>query len=181
MDHPQEHREMRKVHKSIIGVAVAASLVVGGSIPYLQQDEGYRSLPYKDIAGVWTDCFGRTGPKVRPGVATSKADCTVDMIHDVRVNYYDPLVSGINGFENLPKDTQIATLRIAYNVGVNGVIGGSIGGNFRRGDYRKACESYMLWDKARVKGTLRVVDGLKKRRAREMAQCLSGLAQGGLT
>lgn len=171
---------MRTLHKTLIGSAVAASIVIGGAVPYLKQDEGYSEMPYFDIAHVLTDCWGRTGPKVRPGVKTSQADCTADMVVDVQKHYYEPLKAGIPGFETLPKDTQISVVRISYNVGVAGVVVGTIGRQFRAGNFKQACEAFMLWDKARVNGILRSVKGLTSRREREMAQCLSGLSQAGI-
>jgi lysozyme len=160
--------------KAVIGTSVAAALVVAGAVAGLKPSEGYREFPYKDIAGVWTDCFGETQGVV-PGVARGKAKCEALLVKRVHDDYYMPLATTIPGFTYLPAPTQMATVELAYNVGPGRVASGSVGQLLGRGHIKEGCEAFMLYNKARVNGTLREVKGLTDRRARERAKCLEGV------
>lgn len=51
-----------KLKNMVIAGAVSAALAI--TSPLLEEIEGIRFKPYKDIAGIWTVCAGITGPDV---------------------------------------------------------------------------------------------------------------------
>ena len=51
----------QRVTAAAFGVALALTS------PLLEEIEGVKHKPYKDIAGIWTVCAGITGPDVMPG------------------------------------------------------------------------------------------------------------------
>ena len=69
-----------------------------------------------------------------------------------------------------------ASTRLAHNIGVSAFCHSGAAIHFNRGDWRGGCDLFLPWDKARVRGQLVAVAGLKARRQRERAQCLTGVA-----
>jgi len=64
-----------------------------------------------------------------------------------------------------------AATSLAYNIGVGAYCKSSIDRFFDAGQPAKACDTFLLWDKAGGKR----VQGLANRRAAERALCLKGI------
>lgn len=60
---------MRLKNMVVVG-AVSAALAI--TSPLIEEIEGIRFKPYKDIAGIWTVCAGITGPDVVLGKTYTK-------------------------------------------------------------------------------------------------------------
>lgn len=161
---------MKTVHKA--GLAVTASAAIALAVAGLKPDEGLSLTPYFDIAGVKTWCIGET-------LGTPKAKYTpqeCDELLNSRVyrDYYTPLTKQIPGFTSFAAETQSAVTRLSYNIGVAGTVNGSVGRLLTLGRIKEACDAFLLYNKARVKGKLVEVRGLTLRRERERKQCLQG-------
>ena len=63
---------MRLKNMVVVG-AVSAALAI--TSPLIEEIEGIRFKPYKDIAGIWTVCAGITGPDVVLGKSYTKKEC----------------------------------------------------------------------------------------------------------
>lgn len=142
-------------------------------------------IPYKDIGGVPTWCYGETLgiPKARYTVQ----ECDVELLKSVHRHW-----RGLSQYvpQEAPQSVKVGMLLVAYNTGVAGwAWEGSPRrvSRFRvaldRGDWRGACEAITApWQgtrgvakgyKATVQG--KPVRGLENRRAKEYAVCVQDL------
>ena len=152
---------------------------VGGTalsivIPVLTAHEGLRTEPYQDIAGVNTVCYGET-LSVKVNQTYTPDECLQMLRERVEHDFQEPLEKCVKDWEILPSETQAAAISLAYNIGVNGFCNSSVNKEFTAGNYLKACDKFLLWNKATVHGRLKQVEGLLIRRADERALCLKGL------
>lgn len=152
----------RRVTISAATIAAVSAAVV----PTVQVWEGLRTLPYRDVVGVLTVCYGET-----EGVENrqySPAECS-DMLNDRLIqDYYMPLVQcGGQAFVDAPIRVQAMFTSLAYNVGT-GICNSTTFDYLRAGDYTTACNRLALYNKAGG----RVWQGLVNRREDERRKCL---------
>lgn len=176
---------------SIIGIAAAA--LVMKSVP---EDESGRQVnvtiaqdgtatvqhvrgpqylrAYLDLASIPTACDGIT-KGVKMGQVYTEAQCAM-MLERELVIHAEGVMKCSPGLRGEGRDYQrAAAVSFAYNIGVGGYCGSTAAKRFNAGNYRGGCDAFMAWNKARVGGVLRPVQGLTNRRARERAMCLRGL------
>ena len=141
----------------------------------IHASEGFRALAYLCPAGVPTIGYGTT-----KGVTAADVDNRViTMAEATQLAAYDLAV-----FEDavsrlckvLPTQAQFdAMVSLAYNIGIGAFTNSSVLRAHNRGDSMAAGRAFALFDKARVKGELKVMKGLTRRRAEESAVYLSSL------
>lgn len=128
--------------------------------------EGKRNVPYKDVGGVPTDCYGHTG---NVGRTKTDQECAAQLAHD-------ELDHGIAIDACLPIDTPLQTraafIDFAYNVGTSAFCHSTAAKKAQAGDFRGACAELSKW----VYAGGQQLPGLVKRRAAERALCEQGLA-----
>lgn len=151
----------------VMGVGAAAAL-----ISLLAAEEGYEAKPYRDIAGVWTACYGDTY-NIDPNKIYTKEECDARLERQA-LAHVDEVLRCTPGLRDHPK-VLIAAGSLTYNIGGPTYCRSSIAANFNRGNFREACNRFGLYNKARVRGVLRPVRGLTNRRARERRICLEGI------
>lgn len=152
-----------------------ARKITATAIAALVALEGFRSIPYRDIAGIWTDGYGNTEGVV-PTVYVTEPQARAKL--EGHVNEFGNGVQACLHRE--PSQGQFdAFVLLAYNIGV-GAPGGRAGfcpssvvARFNRGDEPWACAAILKFDKARVNGELRVVRGLNNRRWVEYHLCIA--------
>ena len=129
---------------------------------------------YLDIAGIATACDGIT-KGVRMGQVYTEAQCAMLLERELVIHAQGVMncTPGLRTERLAPQ--RAAAVSLAYNIGVAGYCKSTAARRFNAGDYRGGCEAFMSWNKARVRGVLRPVQGLTNRRARERAMCLRGL------
>jgi lysozyme len=128
---------------------------------------------YLDIAGIPTACDGLTGPNIRPGMTFTEQQCS-EMLEAELVETAEKVQSCTPILRQPGMDYQRAAVIVfAHNIGKYGYCGSTAAKKFNAGDIPAACDWFLPWNKARVNGTLRAVDGLTKRRARERQVCLT--------
>lgn len=158
---------------AIVGSAAAAALFV--SVP---KHEGTEYKAYRDIVGIWTICQGDTN-NVSPAMIETPEGCRERLerqlvIHATGVMMCTPRL------KEPGRDWQrAAATSLAYNIGVGAYCKSSIDKRFDVGDWQGGCANFMLYNKARVNGTLRPVRGLTIRRQEEIDTCLRGLENNG--
>jgi lysozyme len=134
----------------------------------LIKHEGMKFNAYKDIAGVWTICVGHTSaagpPKVRPGMTATLDQCMEMLKHDVS-KYEDAVELAVK--KPMTQHQFDAMVSLCYNIGPAAFRKSSVLRHFNAGDTLRAADSFLLWNKARVGGKLKVVRGLVNRRERE--------------
>lgn len=129
--------------------------------------EGFRSRPYKDIAGVWTIGYGETkgiGPGTNP-ISQRKAA----RLLRARINRdYFPAVKALSTFRYLNQNQVDALCSFIYNVGPGGIGPGTgVGRALRARRWEAAADALLAWNKATVNGRLVSVPGLTRRRRAE--------------
>lgn len=137
----------------------------------LTQFEGFRSLPYKDIVGIWTDGYGNT-QGVRPGVPVTKEQAEQKLMEHV-----DRMQAAIDSclYRGATQAQSDAYTILAYNIGETAFCNSSIATLHNDGRFREACNAFALYDKVRINGRLVRSAGLASRRARERELCLQGI------
>lgn len=179
---------MSKFKATLTAAALALGLgtgVVYNAAEFIGPKEALRTVPYKDIGGVTTWCYGQT-------VGTPKAqytaqECAEDLLEAVQV-YWD----GIRQYvpEEAPESVKAAMVSVAYNVGISGwawefnARGQRVPSRFRvalaAGDWEATCYAIQApWQgrhgvaqgyKATVQG--KPVRGLENRRWAEYRLCM---------
>lgn len=128
---------------------------------------------YLDIAGIPTACDGLT-KGVRIGQTYTEAQCAA-MLEAALVEHAAGVMRCTPGLAlGTPRrdNVRFAAISMAYNIGVGAWCGSTARKLVDAGKIRAACDAFLPWDKARVRGVLRPVRGLTKRRQRERADCL---------
>jgi lysozyme len=123
--------------------------------------EGFRSVAYKDVVGVWTVGYGFT-KGVKEGDTMTRAEADARM--RLELLEYERGVLAACTVE--PNQNQFdALVCFAFNVGVAGMKRSSVIKAHNRGDTQAAARAFALWNKAGGK----VWPGLTRRRAAEAA------------
>lgn len=157
MDEPKGRKRLNKS----VGVGAAAILVA-----FVGAWEGKSNDPYKDIVGVWTVCYGETRVEMR---RYTDAECK-DMKANALVDFAEPVLK--RNPELRGRDNQLAAaVSLSYNIGNAAYARSTVARRFSAGNFRGACDAFMMWTKAGGK----VVRGLVNRRRAERDLCLRGL------
>lgn len=153
---------------SLIAIAIAAIL------PNIQQFEGTKNVPYKDIANVLTVCTGHTGPDVVPNKFYPASQCAKLTTDDLTKAAKGVLVTS----PQLAYHTMqlAAAISFSYNVGVGTYSKSSVAKDFNSGDFKQACSDLLKYTYAGGKFS----QGLANRRNYEYKICISTLTPGGL-
>lgn len=125
--------------------------------------EGLRLKAYKDSVGIWTIGYGHTKNVKFTDIITN-AEATAFLLDDLQG--FERI---INSLVQVPitQNQYDAMVSLTFNIG---------GGNFKKssvlryvnqGEFTKAANSFLLFNKARIKGVLTVLQGLANRRAKE--------------
>jgi lysozyme len=127
--------------------------------------ESFRSQPYLDIGGVWTDGFGNTN-QVVPGKSV-----TVPQALDTLLKNVKTAEQAVNTCITQPmtQGEYDAFVKFTYNVGNDAFCKSTLVKKFNAGDPKGACDELLRW--VYVKG--KKVNGLVNRRKAEHQLCLS--------
>lgn len=149
---------------ALVGAAAVAVLV-----PTVQRWEGVEHVPYRDIVGIWTVCYGDTN-NVVPGRRETQEQCEARLERQL-IAHAKPVLECVPKLTRYPNATA-AAVSLAYNIGPTAFCRSTVARRFNAGDIRGGCDALMMWNKARVRGKLVVVRGLTNRRNAERAICL---------
>lgn len=151
------------------GKARLVALVGGaalGLIALVTQLEGKSNDPYEDIVGIATVCMGETRVEMRH---YTDAECE-DMLADGLSDFAEGVLERNPQLEG--HDAQLlAATSLAYNIGIGAYSRSTVAKRFSAGNWKGACDAFLLWNKAGG----RVVKGLDTRRRKERQICLRGL------
>lgn len=163
---------MSALRTATVGLGGAAGLaaVLALAGPMVSRWEGRSLDPYRDIANVWTVCDGETAVPMR---RYTDAECDAMRERSLR-RHASPILQCLP--PAAPVEVKAAFTSFGYNVGVTAACNSTAARKARAYDYRGACDGLLAWNKARVGGQLRFVQGLANRRADERALCLKGTA-----
>jgi lysozyme len=145
----------------LIGASAATALVAT-----VAAWEGKSNVPYRDVVGILTVCYGETHQPMR---RYTDAECKA-MLEDRLADYAGPVLE--RNPELRGHDAQlVAASSLAYNIGVGNYRKSSVARLFSAGRWREACDAFLKWNRAGG----REVRGLTNRRKAERAICLKGL------
>ena len=146
---------------ALVGVSAAAAMIAT-----VAAWEGKSNVPYRDVVGALTVCYGETQMPMR---RYSDAECKA-MLSDRLADYAGPVLE--RNPELRGHDSQlVAASSLAYNIGVANYRRSSVARLFSAGRWKEACDAFLKWNRAGG----RVVKGLDNRRRAERAICLKGL------
>lgn len=154
--------EMPKGRLAVLIGASAATALVATVAAW----EGKSNVPYRDVVGILTVCYGETHQPMR---RYTDAECKA-MLEDRLADYAGPVLE--RNPELRGHDSQlVAASSLAYNIGVANYNRSSVARLFSAGRWREACDAFLKWNRAGG----REVRGLTNRRKAERAICLKGL------
>lgn len=191
---PPQRRLKPGTLASVVGLATAGLLLIGvpaeesgrrvrvdfevNGVSHVEHVSGPQYLQaYLDVAGIATACDGLT-KGVRLGQRYTEAQCG-QMLERALVEHANGVMACTPGLSlNYPQRNfaRFAAVSLAYNIGVSAYCKSTARRQFNAGNIRAACDAFLPWDKARVRGVLRPVRGLTERRKRERAACLKDAA-----
>lgn len=161
---------MSKARVAATGGAAVLVAVLALAEPTVKKWEGRRNDPYYDIAKVLTVCDGETANVEMRRYSNKECDALLNASLE---RHARPILQCLP--PSAPVPLKAAFVSFGYNVGVTAACGSTAAKKARAGDFRGACDGLLAWNKARVRGELRAVQGLTNRRYDERALCLSGL------
>jgi lysozyme len=137
--------------------------ISSSGLDLIKQFEGFEAKAYRCPAGILTIGYGSTGSHVKPGMCITEAEAVA--LLDKDLDRFENAVS-----QMAPKSTQWqydALVSFAYNVGVGALKGSTLLSLHNAGDYSGASAQFVRWNKARVNGVLKPLNGLTRRRMAE--------------
>lgn len=134
--------------------------------------EGLELDAYQDIAGVWTIGYGHTetaGPNQKISPEQAEDLLRRDLI---------PREQALSGWQvewgvELNQNQFDALISFIYNSGFSGFKTSTAAKRLKKADHAGAAEALTWWNKAKVNGVLREIDGLTRRRAAERSLFLT--------
>lgn len=155
--------------KAAIAAAVAVACALAA--PLAVHFEGKRNVAYSDglpATPVPTACFGHTGPEVKVGQRYSDAQCANLLQGDLK-KHAEGVAACTPGIIDRPQVFAGVT-DFTFNLGVGTYCRSSAAKLFAAGRWREGCNRLALYNRAGG----RVLTGLVRRRAADVALCLKG-------
>lgn len=156
----------------IVAATFGAALAL--TSPLLEEVEGIRYKPYRDIAGIWTVCHGITGKDVIIGKTYTRRECDALLAKhiDIAKREVDKQVK-----TEIPDTMRAALYSFTFNAGTGAFRKSTLLKKVNRGELWGACDE--LWNWAYYynpkTGRKEKSRGLKNRRAVEYKYCTKEL------
>lgn len=156
------------VKQRLAAYGLSASLILAGGT-LVAPWEGKENTAYKDVVGVWTQCYGNTNNVDRTKPKTDD-ECTDELAEEL-VKYNTQMKK----YVHVPLTTgqEAAFTSITYNIGVGAWSKSSMVRLLNNGQYTEACQFLMRYNRA---GGVEY-RGLTNRRKAEMEVCLGNNKQ----
>jgi lysozyme len=157
----------KTVNRVAVGSAGGVAAAIVFITPFIQQQEGYASIPYKDIGGVLSVCNGHTGSDI---VVKEYSTAECKALTDTDIKKAADAVLKVT--PDLWKRPYVlgATISFTYNLGGRTYAKSSVARDFNAGQYKLGCTDmlkYTFIGKTYSKG-------LANRRDKEYALCMKG-------
>ena len=159
-------------------ICLGATVAIASSAAFIGSKEGVSLVPYADIGGVPTWCYGQTVGHKK--ARYTQQECDSDLLRSVRLYHQGVMLTMPS---TAPQSVQAAFTSIAYHVGLSGWKHPRFAQPLAAGDWEAACRAITApWKgkhgiakgfKATVQG--KPVRGLENRRAEEQKLCLQDL------
>lgn len=141
----------------VVGVIAAVS---AAGVAFVASWEGKENTPYKDVAGVWTVCYGSTGAHVRTGGTRTDEQCVTLLNEDL-----DRFEAAVNRCVTtaLNQNEFDALTSFSFNVGERAFCNSTLTRKLNAEDRLGAADEFPKWSYAGGKW----VRGLYNRRQAE--------------
>jgi len=133
--------------------------------------ESFSAKPYLDPVGIPTIGYGSTyyedGTRVKmsdPSISKKRAEILFTYVLSetiINIKRYLKVKLNSNQFS--------AIVSLVYNIGIGNFSTSTLLRLLNKGNFSGAADQFLVWNKARVNGKLKVLNGLTKRRAEERA------------
>ncbi|MGK0707013.1 lysozyme [Yokenella regensburgei] len=132
----------RSVISALGGGAFAIAVVLLSGSNGHNGFEGLSYKPYRDVAGVWTVCYGHTGKDIVMGKIYNQTECNYLLGKDL-----DATARKINPYikAEIPETMRGAIYSFAYNVGAENFRHSKLLQKINQGDNKGACEQLRRW------------------------------------
>lgn len=156
---------MSSIRNSITKLAAmgASALIMAATM--VKPLEGIEFVPYYDVAGVLSVCYGHTGPDIIKDKVYSQSECDALLDKDLKKvkRHVDPLIKVV-----IPETTRAALYSFTYNVGVGAFRRSTLLKLLNQGHWASACDQLKRW----VYSAGKPWKGLMTRRDIERQVCL---------
>lgn len=152
-------------------IGAAAALIVAPFVATWESGGKPRLVAYQgkhDPAHVWTICNGET-KGVSRGMRETLEGCAA-RDEAALIRHAEPVLACTPSLRSHPHQLA-AAVSLAYNIGTGAYCRSTVDRRFDAGQWRAACDAFLMWNKARGQ----VVNGLTRRRQAERALCLKEL------
>lgn len=160
------------VKTRVTAVLFGAALAL--TSPLLEEIEGVKYKPYKDIAGIWTVCAGITGSDVILGKTYTQKECDALLAKHIKIakDEVDKRVK-----VDIPDSMRAALYSFTYNAGTGAFRKSTMLKLVNQGRLYEACDQLWNWTYYHNPRTGRKEKskGLKNRRAVEFKYCVKDL------
>jgi lysozyme len=139
--------------------------VLNKTVFILKPFEKYMQYVYSDVAGIDTVGYGHvvlSGEDYSAGLTESEASYLLYLDVETR---YNQIVDFIE--YELSVNQMAAVLSLVFNIGVTAFKNSTLLKRLNEADFESAADQFLVWNKARVNGTLTIVRGLTNRRIAE--------------
>lgn len=153
--------------------------VSAAGVDFIKSWEGLALGAYRDVAGVWTIGYGHTqgfrDGRFGPDASISQAQAEALLAEDLA-----PREAAVSALckAALNQHEFDALVSLVYNIGAGAFARSTVRRRLEGGDRTGAADAFLMWNKARVGGTLREVRGLTRRRRAERALFLTPVSSG---
>lgn len=166
-DKGQTPAPMKK--RTLVGViGAAAALIVAPFVSGWESGGKPRLVAYRDLVGIPTICDGETAG-VKMGMVETIEGCKARN-EAALIRHAEPVLACTPSLRGHPYQLS-AAISLAYNIGTGGYCRSTVDRRFDAGQWRAACDAFLMWNKAGGK----VVNGLDRRRRAERDLCLKDL------
>lgn len=131
--------KLNNITRSLIA-AGASAVVIASSI--IMPLEGMQYIPYYDVAGVLTVCYGTTGSDVIEGKKYTQEECDYFLERDLQKIEQQilPMIKPA-----LPEPTKAALYSFTYNVGIGAFSRSTLLKKLNAGEMTLACQELKRW------------------------------------
>lgn len=158
------YRQEGKASVSAVGATGGVLAILLAAIAFIAPWEGQSTVPYRDIVGKLTWCYGET--RGAPKAEYTEAECAAMLATGVG-QFYDGMTKCIH--KPLTQGQWVAVVSLAYNAGLSAICNSTMVKMINRGESPEVwCQQLLRWDYAGGKK----VRGLTRRREAEYRECV---------
>lgn len=149
-------------------------------VEFIQRWEGFENTAYLDIAGVPTIGYGHTRTVSHEDVRSKRRITLLegDALFNEDVAGFVKAVNSLVRPMYINQNQFDMYVSLSFNIGVHAFENSTTLRRFEKGDIQGAAEAILWWNKATIKGKLKTIHGLVRRRKAEKAYFLTPVKYG---